>query len=122
MRLKKIVYELTDEDLVALATSSKEDVVMDKLCDAAKFIYECNIKHGDHPVPAQVIYHTYREWKRRNHCQPKNFFFRDFSRYFPKYRNKHGIHYMLDPKPFDLSDEAYWLIRAEIRRERARRK
>lgn len=113
---------MSEEDLVKLATDTDEEILADKLTEAAKFIYEIGIKHGDTPVTAEIIYHTYKHWKYYNNKQPKAYFFRDFSKYFERRRNKHGIFYLLDPKPFDLSDENYWIIRAEIRRERRRKK
>lgn len=117
---KRIIQELSVEELLELATSSNEDVVMDKITDAAKFIYELGIKPGDHKISAQIIYYHYKKWKGRfNTAQPRTYFFRDFSKYFQRVSDTHGSHYLLDPKPFDLSKETWWLMRKQLRRERA---
>jgi hypothetical protein len=116
---KKVIYDLSPEDLIKLATGSKEEVVMDKLTEAAKFIYDLNIKHGDEKISAQVIYHAYKKYRNYSHVQPKIQFFSDFKKYFQPGRNKDGIYYLLNPKPFDLSDDAYWEMRALERKEKA---
>lgn len=122
-RDKTIIHELPVEELIKLATKSDEEIVTDKLTEAAKFIYALKIKHGKEPISAPLIYHTYKLWKGwDNKKQAKPFFFRDFSTFFEKYRTKDGTSYLLDPKPFDLSKETYWLMRADMRREKSRRK
>ncbi len=119
---KKIIHELSTDDLVSLLKGADEEVVMEKISEAAKFIYDLKIKHGDTKVPAQVIYHTYKHWRGWNQKrQSKPLFFRDFSKYFTAHRTGDGMCYLLNPKPFDLSDEAYWLIRAELRNEKAKK-
>jgi len=119
---KKIIHELSEADLIALAAGAKPEDVVEKISEAAKFIYDLNIKHGDTKVPAQVIYHTYKHWRgMQNKRQSKPFFFRDFSKYYDPVRISSGIVYMLNPKPFDLSPEAYWLIRSEIRNEKSKK-
>lgn len=120
---KKIIHDLPLEELLKIATESSEEIVVDKLSEAAKFIYALGIKHGDTKVPAQFVYHAYKQWKGwQNKKQPKPFFFRDFSKYFDSHRTKDGIHYLLNPKPFDLNQETYWLIRSELRREKNRKR
>lgn len=116
---KRIIHELSVEELLKLATSSDEDVVMEKLTDSAKFIYELGIKPGDEKVSAQMIFHHYKQWKR-DHLQPRAYFFRDFSKYFERLHNEDGSYYLLDPKPFDLSEEEWWRMRADFRNEKAR--
>lgn len=119
---KKILHELSVDDLVALAQGADEEVIMDKICDAAKFIYDMDIKHGETKIPAALIYHTYKVWNGWNQKrQSKPFFFRDFSKYFSPHRTTDGMCYLLNPKPFDLSDETFWLIRAEMRNEKAKK-
>lgn len=118
---KKIIHELSVEDLINLAQKSQEPVVMDELTEASKFIYELGIRHGDEKIPAQLIYYTYKQWKGwENKFQPKPYFFRDFSKYFESVRSSDGINYLLDPKPFDLSKEAYWLSRKDAREQKAK--
>lgn len=120
---KKIIHDLSVEDLINLAQKSQEPVVMDELTEASKFIYELSIRHGDSKIPAQLIYYTYKQWKGWDkRPQPKPYFFRDFSKYFESVRSSDGINYLLDPKSFDLSKEAYWLTRKDAREQRAKNK
>lgn len=120
---KKIVSELSIDDLVKLATSSKEEIVMDGLSEASKFIYDVGIKHGTAKISAQLIYHTYKHWKGwGNKKENRPIFFRDFSKFFEPKRANDGTYYLLNEKPFDTSTETFWIIRKEIRDERARRK
>lgn len=119
---KKNIYELSVEELIQLAQESAEPVVMEELTEASKFIYANNIRHGDVKIPAQLIYYTYKQWKGWDRKpQPKPYFFRDFSKYFEQVRTKEGMTYLLDPKPFDLSQETYFMIRKDIREQRAKR-
>lgn len=120
---KKVVHELSIEDLIKLAQGSNEPVVMDELTEASKFIYALNIRNGDIKIPAQLIYYTYKQWKGWDkRPQPKPFFFRDFTKYFEQVRTKDGISYLLDPKPFDLSEETYWLMKKDQRERQAKQK
>ncbi len=120
---KKIVHDLDIEALIKLATQSKVDTTLEALTDAAKFSYAMGIRHGDTPIPAQVVYHAYKQWKGiHNKKSPKLYFFRDFSKLFTRIRTKDGIFYMLEPQPFDLTESTYWLIRAELRHEKSRKK
>lgn len=119
---KRIVHELSTEDLIALASGAKPEDIADKLTEASKFIYDLNIKHGDEKISAQLIYHTYKHWKGWDQKrQSKNLFFRDFKKYFTPHRTAQGICYLLNPKPFDLSDDAYWLMRNELRNEKTKK-
>ncbi len=81
-----------------------------------------NIKNGDTKISAALIYHTYKQWKGwRNKRQAKSQFFKDFKTYFEPQRTTDGIVYLLNPKPFDLSEETYWLMRSEIRNEKTKK-
>lgn len=122
MSSKRIIHTLSEEDLVALASGVKPEEIVEKLTEAAKFAYELNIRHGDTKVPAQVIYHTYKHWKGWNQKrQSKPLFFRDFGKLFEAHRVTNGMVYLLNPKPFDLSQEAFWLIRKELRDEKTQK-
>lgn len=120
---KKVLHELSIEELINLANEAKTDEPkVQEATEAAKFIYALTIRHGDVRIPAQLIYYAYREWKGwSNKPQPKPFFFRDFTKYFESVRTKEGISYLLDPKPFDLSQETYFMVRKQIRDERSKR-
>jgi hypothetical protein len=121
---RKIVHDLSVEELIQLASGAKpSDIKVKEATEAAKFIYALNIRHGDVRIPAQLIYYTYKQWKGWDHkYQPKPFFFRDFTTYFEQVRTKEGISYLLDPKPFDLSQETYWLLRKDIREQKAKKR
>lgn len=121
---KKIIQDMPAEELMKIARASSEAVDVGRLTDAAKFIYALNIRAGDERIPASLIYFTYKKWKGGGRPDPKWAFFKDFQQYFEKKMIQGGTHYMLDPKPFDLSKETYWEIRREIRekREKNRRK
>lgn len=118
---KRIIDALSVDDLVSIATSSKEEIVMDKLTPVAKFIYELGIKHGNTKVPAYMIYYAYREWNGWDKPrQSKPEFFKDFRKYFEAKRTNDGIVYLLNPKPFDLSETNFWKVRAAMRHEKSR--
>lgn len=120
--MKKVIHELSDEDLIALAHGAKAEDIVEKISEAAKFIYEMKIKHGEVKIPVALIYHTYKCWKGWDQKrQSKPMFFRDFKTYFPPVRQNDGIYYLLNPKPFDLSEETRWLVRKEEREARTKR-
>lgn len=120
---KKIIHEISSDELENIVSGSNEPVSTEKLTEAAKFIYDLRIRNGDEKIPAQLIYYTYKKWKGwQNKKQPKVQFFSDFGQYFESYRNTDGTHYLLDPKSFDLSDDMYWEMRADLRRERSKKK
>lgn len=120
---KKIIHEMSVEELIKLAGKAKPaDKEVGEATEAAKFIYALNLRHGDARIPVQLIYYTYKQWKGwDNKPQPKPYFFRDFSKYFEQARTKDGMTYLLDPKPFDLSKETYFIVRKEIRDSRAKK-
>jgi len=120
---KKIVHDLPLEELLKIAANSDEAIVMDKLTEAAKFIYDIGLKQGDDLVLGQMIYFNYRLWKGwSNKRQPKAQFFKDFSKYFKSHRTKDGMSYFVNSKALDLSEDTYWQMRADLRNEKAKRK
>ncbi len=122
MSSKRIIHELSEEDLVALASGAKPETIVEKVSEAAKFVYDLNIKHGDEKVSAQLIYYTYKHWKGWDQKrQSKPTFFRDFNKYFEPHRVTEGNVYLLNPKPFDLSEENYWRMRKEVREAKAKK-
>lgn len=118
---RKKPEELSEDELISLALSRKGPVDMGKLTEASKFIYDLQIKNGDTPVPLTVIYYTYKLWKGfDNKKQNRNQFFRDFGKYFTQYRGTGGRYYLLNPEPFDMSEEMYWESRNDLKREQSR--
>jgi hypothetical protein len=119
---KKIVTELSDDALIRIATNSGEEVVMDAISEAARFIYDLGIKHGKDKIPTGLIFHTYKEWHGSTKPrQSRAKFFRDFKKYFDQLRDKNGTYYLLNGKSFDLSEETKWIHR-KIDREQRRQK
>lgn len=119
---RRIIQELSEEELLALASGAKVETVIRKVSEAAKFVYQLGIKEGNEKISAELIYHHYRMWKGwESKKQSKPYFFRDFSKYFTPQRSGDTRFYYLNPKPFDQSVETYFLLRADIRRERASR-
>ncbi len=120
----KIVHELSIEELLEIAKGAKpEDTFGDKVTEAARFIYDLKIRAGTTKISGQLVYWHYKSYKGfRNTKQPKPLFYRDFNKYFKVERNKHGTYYNLDPAPFDLSKENYWLMVADKRNKKHRRK
>lgn len=120
---KKVIHELSVEDLIDLVNKNTKPVEIEELSEASKFIYALNLKHGDSKIPAQLIYFTYKQWKGWDkRPQPKPIFFKDFAKYFDSVRTTDGINYLLDSKPFDLSREQYFLSRKDLRDHREKQK
>lgn len=119
----KIIHELTEDELIQIARGAKVEQVMEKASEAAKFIYTLGIREGRVAISAMLVYHTFKQYKGvDNKRQAKRYFFKDFNKYFKPFRTKNGLHYMLDPRSFDLSKENFWLMRADMRQEKQRRK
>jgi hypothetical protein len=120
---KKGIYELSDEELTNLAQGRKETTADEKITEAARFIYENNLRHGDDRISASLIYYTYKQWRGWDQkFQPRTIFFKDFTKYFESVRTSDGISYLLESKAFDLSKEQYWRYRNDLRNQRARQK
>ena len=119
----KIIHQLTDEELLQIAQGAKADKVIEKVSEAAKFIYGMSIREGYEPISAMMVYHTYKQYKGwNNKCQSKRYFYRDFNKYFTPHRNRDGLYYLLDPRSFDLSPENYFIMRKDHRDGKAKRK
>lgn len=119
---KRIVHELTDDDLLRLVQGVSKDIVLETVSEAAKFIYASKIKHGDQKITAQLVYYTYKEYKGwGNKRQSRASFFRDFNKYFEPKRDKNGMYYLLDEKSFDLSQQTYWIMQAEKRAQKKKK-
>lgn len=117
---KRIIHEVSDDDLVALALGEvKQDQVIQKVSKAAKFILHNRVKHGDTKIPAMLLYFTYINWQD-GLADHKRKFLEDFSNYFPKHVDAEGPYFLLNSDPFDLSKEAYWNMRAYWRRKKSR--
>ena len=121
--MSKIIHQLTDEELLDIAKGANVEAVVGKKSEAAKFIYAVGIREGKTEISAALVFHTYKQWKGwDNKRQAKRYFFKDFNTYFKPHRKEAGMHYMLDERSFDTSEETKWLIRADLRYEKSQRK
>lgn len=114
--------DLNEDQLIELALASKKPIEMGKMTEAAKFIYDKQIRPGDAKISAALIYYTYKLWKGlTGQKQPKSMFFRDFGTIFDPQKDSDGTRfYYLDPNSFDLSEDMYWEMRADVRRDKNR--
>jgi hypothetical protein len=120
---KTIIHELSEDELLQIAQGEKAESVIEKVSEAAKFIYARKIREGRESISAMLVYHTYKQYKGwDNKRQAKRFFFKDFNKYFTPHRNKDGIYYLLDPRSFDTSPEEYWRMRADARYDKSKKK
>lgn len=120
---KVIIHELTADELLEIVKGAKVETVLEKATEAAKFIYALGIREGRTSISAALVFHTYKHYKGfDNKRQSKRHFFRDFSKYFKPYRKESGMHYMLDERSFDTSQENYWIMRADLRQNKPRKK
>lgn len=113
--------ELDVDELIDIANSSDEPVDFGEMTEALRFVEEFGIKEGDTRIPTFIIYKTYKDSltpARRRNIQHKTMFMRDFAKLFKPKRTTNYRYYLLDPEPFDLSDEYYWETRKDVRRER----
>lgn len=119
---KKAIYDLSEEELLAIAQGQPFELES-KATEASKFIYQLGIKHGDKKISALIIFDEYKKWKGWDQKRQSRYrFFRDFSKYFQSVRAKDGMYYLLNPEPFDLTQEHFFQIKAELRRERSAEK
>lgn len=120
---RKIIHDLSDEELLAIASGAKVEKILEKVSEAAKFIYALKIREGRTKISAQLVYYTYKHWKGwNNKRESKGHFFRSFNKYFKPVRMSDGMHYWLDERSFDTSEENYWLMRKEARLEKRKTK
>lgn len=89
--------------------------------DARRFVYEFDIKAGTTRVPSIIIFHKYLEWMGKyKKKESQAVFFYNFKQMFERHRTNKLNSYLLDPTPFDLSDDNMWRIRKKIRQQKMR--
>lgn len=81
------------------------------------FIKELQIKSGNKRIPTSIIYLEYYYWKKTHHISRQKFF-NYFKTKFKKTTTDHGVGYLLDDKPFDISPVGFFRARALMRKER----
>jgi len=112
--------DLSVEELLAMAETEPENDIAPKtaLSEAHMFVLAHHIKESDeHKVRAAAIYELYCKWKKNRNVQSRTKFFTDFAKLFKKKVGASYTYYLVDPEPFDLSDEAYWQERKRQRKE-----
>lgn len=104
--MAKDISELSVEELMALAKKKidKQDDVK-HLSDVHQFILAENLKRGEIPIPAFMIYNRYIKWvDSMNRIALSNQkFFREFKHYFTRTQDRYGIYYLMQANGFDLS-------------------
>jgi len=105
------LLEIAAQEIEAKPVKKKTNPEIDS------FIEATNIKSGKKRVPSYVIYYYYYLWKQTR-LIPRRKFFDYFKTKFEKTRTDHGIGFLLDPKPFDLSPGGFFKARAFLRKER----
>lgn len=103
------------EELLRIASSSPEEV--EPLNEAEKFVFSLGIKPGNTRITTSHVYYTYKQWTKDPPLS-KRTFLQQFRKLFKQKRTKSIRFYKLSPEPFDMSDETYYLVRAEVRQER----
>jgi len=110
------------EALLKLAESSTEKVKFEDT-EVEKFINECSIISGDTKVATYIVYYKYYKWKvNKRKLKARCPFFKQFKKHFENVQTDDGRGYLLNPEPFDISQEGYFKARALLRRERDGRK
>lgn len=116
--------KLTNElkKLLELAESSNEKVKFEDT-EIEQYIHENNIEKGTVKISSDLIYYSYYRWKlfKKDRISRRKFFVQ-FKKHFEGVRTSYGKGYLLNPEPFDLTQEGYFRARALLRRERDVRK
>lgn len=110
------------EELLQIAEAKPEVKVKFEDTEVEQFIHECKIVKGETKVPTQVIYLTYTEWRKKKKLKHRNHFFIQFKKHFENKLIEGGQSYLLNPEPFDLTQEGYFRAMKQLRRERYERK
>ena len=92
-----------------------------ELNEAERFVISAGIKEGDVPVQAIIVWFRYKQWAKKPITRWK--FYTQFKKLFRSHYKQHqsARYYYLDPAPFDLSQDAYWIIRREERESREKK-
>lgn len=93
--------------------------------EATRFIMTHDVEVGSERIPPVVIWDAYKIWKRKineNIELPENEFYKQLAKIFKKKKVNGYIYYMLNPTPFDLTDENIARLRKEQIYERNEKK
>lgn len=116
----------TPLDLDALLAAASEvvdeetEAIKKELDEAQRFMLALDLKRGTEKIAAILVYEYYSKWRGKSKHKLRDIpFFKQFSKYFERIRSKHGTYYLLNPAPFDLSDEKFWEVRKQMRSRKA---
>lgn len=118
--------DLTSEELLAILEKEEPKKEKDpeiKWGDVEKFIQKHEILDGDTLVWGPIVYMEYKK-SLPKYKKPLKYhtFTARFGLYYSKKTKADGAYYLLDPEPFDLSEESIWEARADRIRQREKRK
>lgn len=119
--LKEKLNLLPEEELIKLAKIDVEIEDNIGLNEAQRFIMAINIKSGNAKVPGAIIYERYLKWKKDQggkNIQNKNSFMKDMAKFFQSSRTRDYRYYLLNPEPFDLTDEKMQEYREKLDAEK----
>ena len=109
---------ITDIDsLLNIASAPKPKKIKKEDPEVLNFINEVGIKSGKTRVPTYIIYYRYTLWKK-NKLKTRKLFFKHFAIHFKKTQVHHGVGYLLNGDPFDLTPQGFFKARALLRKER----
>ena len=100
--------ELTIEELLGIVTTDGTTIsnLRDDKSNTAEYIREQGITDGNFLVPNYVIYYNYRkDWRPQGKKLSKIGFLRKFSVVFESHRKTNVRYYLLEPDPFDLTEQ-----------------
>lgn len=103
----KDLSTLTPEELMKIAQNPIKDDKTKDLDPVARFIISDNIKKGDIPIPAAVIFNRFLKWSAAYNVQPISSikFFSKLKSHFQKVHLMNGSHYLMSSEGFDLSPQ-----------------
>jgi hypothetical protein len=115
---------LSEEEIAKLIAAAQSDPEGKEppLNEVERFVVANNIKAGKTRIQAQVIWNMYKDWTKNNLGIRRGPFFHKLKELFIRKCLYNTIYYMLDPSPFDMSENGKWLLRKRMRNDRLRKK
>lgn len=122
MEQHKPYDELTLEELLELALSEETHDGYERLTDIETFILETKIRPSEKVrVEGPLIYWAYCKWCKTKRIVPlkRHPFFAEFKKRFTVVLNDHGgPKYLVEPEPFEISKDEWWVMRKAMRNEK----
>ena len=122
MKLQDNYDNISLDELLDVVTSSDEEVSFEPLDQVTEFATLFNIQYGEDEVKPNQIYDLYLKWRAQSkNVMTKHAFFYKFGKLFKSYTNGKYRYYLLNGKPFDLTDEESKYNLEEAIRKKIRR-